>query len=232
MDSPAGRGEASREALLLAAMEEFGMRGLEGARTRAIARRAGMNMASINYHFGGKEGLYGAVVEAMADNVRKRMGGALAQADELEDRHRTSPVSTDEAASMVVNLVTPFLRGFLEDDRMAALALIMLREQMRPTPAFDIFFDRVIGPVHTKLTRFVAGATGIDPESDEAVIRAHTIIGQVLVFRTAREALLRRTGWQRVGEAEREAMIQGALDGIRASLRGFRKLPRKSEATS
>ncbi len=60
--------EATREALLRAASELFAERGLDGVRVEAIAERAGVNKAMINYHFGGKRALYEAVlVSAFAE---------------------------------------------------------------------------------------------------------------------------------------------------------------------
>ncbi len=55
--------EARRAALLDAALVEFSRHGLAGARTSAIAARAGVNKQLISHHFGGKQGLYRALVD-------------------------------------------------------------------------------------------------------------------------------------------------------------------------
>src|SRR4051812_25814619 len=55
--------ERSRAALLDAAEVEFADKGLAGARVEAIAARAGLNKQLISYYFGGKAGLYDAIVE-------------------------------------------------------------------------------------------------------------------------------------------------------------------------
>src|SRR5262245_12691635 len=51
----------TRTRLLEAGLDHFGRVGFEGANIRAIAAAAGANIAAINYHFGGKRGLYLAV---------------------------------------------------------------------------------------------------------------------------------------------------------------------------
>lgn len=56
--------EATREALLLSGIEEFAAAGFDGATVDRIARRAAVNKAMISYHFGGKAGLYRAILEA------------------------------------------------------------------------------------------------------------------------------------------------------------------------
>src|ERR1700712_4418963 len=66
--SPAGDerqrdAERSRAALVDAAEVEFGDKGLAGARVEAIAARAGVNKQLISYYFGGKQGLYDAILE-------------------------------------------------------------------------------------------------------------------------------------------------------------------------
>jgi len=55
--------ERSRERILDAALEEFAAKGFAGARVEAIAKRAGLNKQLISHHFGGKEGLYRAVMD-------------------------------------------------------------------------------------------------------------------------------------------------------------------------
>jgi AcrR family transcriptional regulator len=58
--------EKGHKKLLHAAIEAFASQGFDAASTRAIADQAGVNMALISYHFGGKEGLYDAVLQEWA----------------------------------------------------------------------------------------------------------------------------------------------------------------------
>lgn len=78
--------DATREALLAAASELFGADGFDATRVEAIARRAGVNKALINYHFGGKRRLYLAVLEStFAEFVAEaeRLAAAPRPPDEL-----------------------------------------------------------------------------------------------------------------------------------------------------
>lgn len=65
--------ERSRARIVAAALEEFAEKGYAGARVESIAHRAGLNKQLISHHFGGKEGLYRAV---LADRFA-RPGGEL-----------------------------------------------------------------------------------------------------------------------------------------------------------
>src|SRR5664279_1714199 len=60
---------ATRSRLIDAATVEFAQRGFGGARIREIVARAGTNLAAVNYHFGGKEALYAAVLEHHAQRT-------------------------------------------------------------------------------------------------------------------------------------------------------------------
>ena len=55
--------EETRERLLRVALDAFAEEGFSAVSTRKIAGRAECNIATLNYHFGSKQGLYDAVVE-------------------------------------------------------------------------------------------------------------------------------------------------------------------------
>jgi AcrR family transcriptional regulator len=59
-----GNPEETRREILRAAGEAFAASGFAGATTRAVAARAGVNVATLHYHFGSKEGLYRAVLQS------------------------------------------------------------------------------------------------------------------------------------------------------------------------
>lgn len=59
--------ERTRRALLDAALTEFAARGYDGTRVSDIAARAGVSKQLVSYYFGGKEGLYQAIVERWSE---------------------------------------------------------------------------------------------------------------------------------------------------------------------
>ena len=67
------RGEDTRRRILEAAFELFASDGFEGASTRTLAERAGVNLPAIQYYFGSKEGLYRAVVEQFRQQMESRV---------------------------------------------------------------------------------------------------------------------------------------------------------------
>ena len=63
----------AKQRLIEAGLEIFGILNLEGATTRQLAQRAGVNQAAIPYYFGGKEGLYLAVIEHLLTHKASRV---------------------------------------------------------------------------------------------------------------------------------------------------------------
>lgn len=80
---PAGPRDPSRTraAILDAATREFTAKGLNGARVDTIAKQSGVNKRMIYHYFGGKEGLYLAVLEDTYTGIRAAEIGL-----KLEDR--------------------------------------------------------------------------------------------------------------------------------------------------
>jgi AcrR family transcriptional regulator len=80
--------DATRRALLQAGAELFPEKGFDGVSVEDLGRRAGVNKALISYHFGGKRGLYVAVLESAFAVVAERLRGIEDAADAREELHR------------------------------------------------------------------------------------------------------------------------------------------------
>ena len=62
----------TRERLLSEAVRMFAAEGDDGTSVRKITESAGANVAAVSYYFGGKEGLYRAVLGRVFDEMRER----------------------------------------------------------------------------------------------------------------------------------------------------------------
>jgi TetR/AcrR family transcriptional regulator len=69
--------EQTREAILDAAMREFALEGVAGARTEAIARAAKVNKALLYYYFKDKEALFGAVMDRVFSELTSAIDAAI-----------------------------------------------------------------------------------------------------------------------------------------------------------
>src|SRR5512134_2768367 len=76
---PQQRSLDTRDRLVEAALHVFAEHGFEGATTRAIARRAGVALAALPYHFSTKEALWRAAADCifalLAETFRNRLAG-------------------------------------------------------------------------------------------------------------------------------------------------------------
>lgn len=191
---------AGARRLLEAAIDQFGLYGLDGASTRRIAAAAGAPMSQITYHYGGKEGLYLAAARHIAAEMSARVGA-----------HLSSPTPSDSAnpTKAVLAFLDRFAQILLSPDS-AAWALFIVREQLNPTRAFDELFARTMGPAIERLSSLLIAVSNRRCSAAEARIKAIALVGQVLVFRIARAAVLRATGWRDVGTRE-SATIRGIV---------------------
>ena len=90
---------ATREALLRAGTELFAERGYDGVPVSAIAQKARVNKAMINYYFGGKRKLYLAIVSATFAEI-------VASVERLADSPRPAPEVLRELVAAVGEMAT------------------------------------------------------------------------------------------------------------------------------
>lgn len=211
---PRSNSERTRAALIRAGMKLFGERGFAATSTREIAAAANANIASIAYHFGGKEGLRDACAQFIVTTVQGLAQPLLA----------AMPVPDDEkAAELQIRAIVQRMAGFLLAAKEAGpIVQFILRELQHPTHALDIVYSGVFEPVHTRLCQVWAAATGEAPEDDETKLVVFTMIGQLVYFRIGREAVTRRMGWRHIGQEEAARIASVAVDNLLAVIGAHR----------
>ncbi|HYI94459.1 MAG TPA: CerR family C-terminal domain-containing protein [Bryobacteraceae bacterium] len=168
--------DATRAKLLEAASLVFAELGFRAATVREICARAGTNVASVNYHFGDKLGLYTEVLkDSSAPEVQNRIRSAISGAS-----------STEEQLSI-------FVRGMFDkilgSNRPAHRLKIMLQEMANPTPALAIVVDEVIRPQYNQLCKVISLEIGMSPKSTATRLCVHSLIGQVAHYMHARAVM-------------------------------------------
>ena len=201
------RGDQTREALIDSAVEIFGRDGFRAASTRSIADAAHVNQALIGYHFGGKPGLYLAVFERITQRVAQYLDPVAQAIGQQFEEHGGAKRSVQAAQCLpLVHRLIDALVATFSAPESAAWARLILREQQNPSEAFDLLYRGAIGRILTLLTRLVAQIRETDPNEIEARLLSQTIIGQALVFRSARATVQRHLDWQEIGAAEIDAI--------------------------
>lgn len=167
-DTPASRrrgrragGEDTRAALLDAARAVFAEQGYQGATVRTIAARAGVDAAMVNHWFGGKQGLFTAIVELPFD-PSEVIDGALDG-----DRH-----------SVAERLLRTFVTVWdTYEGRFATLMLSVASNELAAQMMGE-YFSRT---VFSRITRATAG--------DRTELRASLAASQVVGLGIARYVL-------------------------------------------
>jgi TetR/AcrR family transcriptional regulator len=109
--------EETRELILQAAETEFANRGFARARLEDIAEPVGITRAAIIYHFGDKQALYAAVLEATFKALAERIRAALeADAPHAERVERLIGAWVDYAAERPT-LARLFMREVADSPR-------------------------------------------------------------------------------------------------------------------
>ena len=212
------RGDQTREALIDAAIDIFGRDGFRAASTRSIADSAKVNQALIGYHFGGKPGLYLAAFERIMRSVEQYL---LPVAQMLRPQLERGDPNVDQCLDYVHRLVEAFIATFTSPES-AAWARLILREQQNPSEAFERLYERVMAPQLALLTGLIARIRGLDPRSTEARLLAQTVVGQALVFRSARATVLRHLELQELGVEEIATIHRVIRHNVTAMLIGGR----------
>jgi TetR/AcrR family transcriptional regulator, regulator of cefoperazone and chloramphenicol sensitivity len=168
--------DVTRQRILGAAERLFAAHGYDGTSIRAIVARAHVNQAAINYHFGGKDGLYR---EVLRDAFRALTEHQLAHAAE------TKAMSREQALE---EFVRRQLWPLLSRDELSRHLRIFNWETVRPTAVFRKLLSEEAAP-------FVGLAVDLVrrflPQADQRtlVIAAIWLIGQCSVFVRNREQL-------------------------------------------
>lgn len=168
----------AHDRLLEVAVREFGQKGLEGASTRGIAAAAGTAMSSITYHYGGKEGLY----LAAADYIAQQMEGVAQFPDGVPE--------TPEEARAALQTILGRMIDKLASKQTTPWSMFIMREQMNPTEAFDRIYAGPMGRSMDLLVELVCIATG-RREPGVSRVAVVTLFGQVLAMRAARATCAR-----------------------------------------
>src|SRR5947199_6730480 len=100
------RGEDTRRRILDAALEIFASEGYEGASTRQLAERAGVNLPAIRYYFGSKEGLFRAVIDSIIERTEQHM-------EPLAGEVRAALASADTPRDVLLELLCRMLEAFV-----------------------------------------------------------------------------------------------------------------------
>lgn len=175
-----GSDRATAERLLEAAAQVFADRGFEHATVREVCRRAGANVAAVNYHFASKERLY---LETIRSAMRLCHGPETTEFLEYAAR---PGLSREER---LVGIVRRFALNLLGEHPEWHTRLIF-QEMNRPTHATAMIVDEFLSPRFRAMRDVMAPFL---PGADDETLALHvmSLTGQILYHRIAAPFALR-----------------------------------------
>ena len=186
-----GNADDPKVRIVKAALEEFAMRSLSGARTREIAAKAKVNHAAISYYFGGKNELYMEIARQIREVITvfsKPYFDKFAEVLKSQNPADARQLTLDFLSSKISSKRVP-------DYIFRSIILIITREELYQTQIFDIFVD-VFRAELEMLAHLISIASCGKISGDKARIAAHMFIGQVHIFNSSRPGIQKVAGWE------------------------------------
>jgi len=199
----------TQKQILDAAERLFATQGFAGTTLRNLVKEAGVNLAAVNYHFGSKEELHGAVMSRIAQVITQRQRQALIQLEELEKEPSVEAV--------IRAYIEPGMAYILEVEELRITrAQFMGRCRTEPAPLQQRASEE-FGASHKQFLALLKRAL---PEQSEADLTWKLDIVVAMLVRTlteiGRAGMLLRSGTQDDLDHAVSELVKFASNGIRA----------------
>jgi TetR/AcrR family transcriptional regulator len=200
--APQQRGLDTRARIVRAALSAFADLGYDGATTRDIAERAGVNQGLITYHFAGKLPLWQAAVDEIFDTLRAHFAAHI-------------PTLADaDAATRLRLMVRHYVRFAAAHPELHRL---MMQEGKHDGPRMQWLVDRHVRPLYELSTALIAEAqrAGLVPNVPPLHLH-YLLIGAVAHLFVVAPEIRRLSGTDPL----RAAAIEAHADAVTAVLFG------------
>jgi len=195
---------STREDILNAALGVFAEHGFERGTVRDICEQAGVNVASVNYHFCDKASLYTEVLQHAYRSAGTREPMPVLDA------------APDDPCGQLRLWIHWYVRRVLASGE-TTVGRLMAREMANPSPALDALASRAVQPVFDELGRIVLAASHGRLDARGVRLHSTSIIGQCLVYRSG-AAMLERLGPPHFGPEDADAIATHVADTAIAAL--------------
>lgn len=157
----------------------FAKAGFAAGSVREISTRARVNVASINYYFGSKEGLYREVLLATHGQV-------------LQQARPPAPKDAKAADEALRNWIEFCLRFvLLEQPSHPVFGKLMAHEMRQPTAALGDLVKLVVQPIFGELQRILTALAGGTMSKREIEMLTHHVVGMCVHYENSCEVIKR-----------------------------------------
>jgi AcrR family transcriptional regulator len=160
---------ATRQKLVDSAGPIFAEKGYYSATVREICKRAGANVAAVNYHFKDKLGLYEEVL------VQCKRAAHV-------DQMRVALDQTGSPEDILRDVIRARVQGLRKNAMPNWQLRIFAHELADPTPALSRMINRVSRPIYDRMLELIAKIIGMPPRDVKTRLCAHSVMGQILFY--------------------------------------------------
>ncbi len=208
----------TKERLIEVALELFAIHSYEGVSTRQIVDKAKVNISAITYYFGGKEGLYKAVIESKIDLFENKMGPVINEVLKKQNNE------VEEQKQLLLKLLDEYITFIFSKGLSQYIVLLLIREMTSPSSTFELFYAKVMGRMHKLCTKLLAAIFNRDEQDEEMILLTTTLIGQILIFRATKRVILRRINIEEYDEKLLSKIKQIILKNVEIIVNNWRPL--------
>lgn len=168
--------------IMQAAETLFSQYGFKAVTTREIAKKAGVNLCALNYHFGTKKALYERVLLSASEFIAEKM------------REKKNAESDSDARTVFKKTLCDFFDLMTENEKEAVKFGLIIREVLFPSDSYDLFYKTVFEPMHKRLCALAAESENVSPDNEQIVVLVHSLLGQIVMFKLHKKGLCSRLG--------------------------------------
>jgi AcrR family transcriptional regulator len=186
--------DETRRQILEVAGGVFAEFGFRHATIREICRRAGANIAAVNYHFGDKETLYAEVLRHSQQQAFAKYPPLLGVAADAPPEEKLRAFTRS------------FLLRIFDGSSIAWFGKMMSREMVEPTEALDVLVKERLQPMADLLCGILAEILGCPPDSEKVRMCCFSVVSQCVFYHHCRTMISRLFPEQRLDAAAVEPL--------------------------
>ncbi|MEM9085065.1 MAG: TetR family transcriptional regulator [Pseudomonadota bacterium] len=176
IDSPQGKTEQTRAALIEAGIALFSRHGYEATSTRQIEMKAGVQRNLMTYHFGSKEAFWKAVMTQLFDAMRSTLEPSIVQSQDISPSERIRFVARRFVRASAV---------------MPEIGRVMLDEGRSRSWRLDWLVEGYSRPLFEALERLVGDGRRDGPDTSIKPIQFYyLLVGSATMFTMSAECAL------------------------------------------
>lgn len=192
-----GEGHLSETQLRIieAAGEIFAESGYGHTTIRTISNRAGVNVAAVNYHFGGKRNLYITVLKYWQTKAFEKY-----------------PFDPSDLSAPPRERLATFIRMLLfrvlDEGEGSYYARLMAQEFIRPTVGMEVMMEEVMRPISEFHLTTVRQLLGEQADDETVILCCASVVGQIFQFYLGRHVMRRLLNRDSLNTQEIEAVAR------------------------